>query len=183
MTDAIRNRTAVLPPLLIDAAQVRLHTARVVEDAAVFDMHTHLFPPAFAELTQWGIDELLTYHYLVAELMRSADVQPEQFQRMPQSAQADLIWETLFVRNTPLSEATCGVVAVLSAFGLDTAAPDLREARDFFRGVRLADHVTRVLDRARVEGVVMTNDPFDPEEVRVWDERPDGVGQLSFDTL
>ena len=72
-----------------------------------------------------------------------------------------MIWETLFVRNTPLSEAACGVVAVLSALGLDTAAPDLREARDFFRGVRLTDHVTRVLDRARVEGVVMTNDPFD----------------------
>jgi hypothetical protein len=160
---------------------------KIVEETPIFDMHTHLFPPAFGELAHWGIDELLTYHYLVAELMRSADVRPEPFQQLPRSAQADLIWETLFVRNTPLSEAARGVVAVLSAFGLDTAAPDLREARDFFRGVRLTDHVTRVLDRARVEGVVMTNDPFDPEEVRVWDQGPEVDSRfktaLRLDTL
>ena len=166
---------------------IREQTSKIVDETPIFDMHTHLFPPTFGELAHWGIDALLTYHYLVAELMRSADVRPEQFQRLPRSAQADLIWETLFVRNTPLSEAACGVVAVLSAFGLDAAAPDLREARDFFRGVRLTDHVTRVLDRARVEGVVMTNDPFDPEEVRVWDQRPEVDSRfktaLRLDTL
>ena len=37
-------------------------------------MHTHLFPLEFGELSRWGIDDLLTYHYLVAEVMRSADV-------------------------------------------------------------------------------------------------------------
>ena len=168
MTDATET-----PPLVLrDAAQVRLHTTRIVEETPVFDMHTHLFPHAFGDLLHWGIDELLTYHYLVAELMRSADVRPEQYYRMPRSAQADLIWETLFVRNTPLSEAACGVIAVLSALELDPSAPDLREARAFFQGVRLPDHVGRVLERANVEAVVMTNDPFDPAEVRVWDERP-----------
>jgi hypothetical protein len=158
--------------LLADAAQVRVHTTRIVEETAVVDMHTHLFPPAFGELARWGIDDLLTYHYLVAELMRSADVRPEQYQCMTKSAQADLIWETLFVRNTPLSEATRGVIAVLSALGLDPASPDLRKAREFFRGVRLPDHVTRVLDRARVGSLVMTNDPFDAQEVRVWEAGP-----------
>ena len=54
-------------------AQVRAMT-QIVEETPIFDMHTHLFPPAFGELAHWGIDELLTYHYLVAELMRSADV-------------------------------------------------------------------------------------------------------------
>ncbi len=160
------------PDAARDAAQVRLLTTKVVEDTPVFDMHTHLFAPAFGALAHWGIDRLVTYHYLVAELMRSADVRPEQYYRMAEPAQADLIWDTLFVRNTPLSEATRGVIAVLSAFGLDPAAPDLREARAFCRGVRLEDHVGEVLERARVEAVVMTNDPFDPAEVRVWDEGP-----------
>jgi hypothetical protein len=173
--------------VLRDPAQMRLHTTRIVEETPVFDMHTHLFPPAFGDLARWGIDDLVTYHYLVAELMRTADVRPDQFQRLPKPAQADLIWETLFVRNTPLSEATRGVIAVLSAFGLDPSAPDLREARAFFQGVRLTDHVTRVLERARVEGVVMTNDPFDPEEVRVWDQAPVLDGRfrtaLRLDTL
>jgi hypothetical protein len=171
----------------INPQTIREQTMKIVAETPIFDMHTHLFPPAFGELAHWGIDELLTYHYLVAELMRSADVRPEQFQQLPRSAQADLIWETLFVRNTPLSEAACGVVAVLSTFGLDPAAPDLRDARDFFRGVRLADHVTSVLERARLEGVVMTNDPFDPEEVRVWDQRPEVDSRfktaLRLDTL
>lgn len=168
VSNTIESSTQVLS----DAAQVRLHTTRIVEETPVFDMHTHLFPPAFAGLMRWGIDDLLTYHYLVAELMRSADVRAEQYQRMPTSAQADLVWETLFVRNTPLSEATRGVIAVLSALGLDPASPDLREARDFFRDVRLSDHVAWVLERARVEGLVMTNDPFDPQEVRVWEQGP-----------
>jgi hypothetical protein len=99
-------------------------------------------------------------------------VRPDQYYRMSRSAQADLIWDTLFVRNTPLSEPACGVVAVLTALGLDPSAPDLREARAFFQGVRLTDHVGRVLERANVEAVVMTNDPFDSAEVRVWDEGP-----------
>lgn len=172
VTDTIESRTALPQQRLSDAGQVRLHTTTIVEETSVFDMHTHLFPPAFTELTRWGIDDLLTYHYLIAELMRSTDVHAEQYQRMPKSAQADLVWDTLFVRNAPLSEATCGVVAVLSALGLDPSSSDLREARDFFRGVRPLDHVAWVLERARVEGVVMTNDPFDSRELRVWEEGP-----------
>src|SRR5205085_230459 len=144
VADAIEPETLVLR----DAAQARLHTTRIVEETPVFDMHTHLFAPAFGELVHWGIDELLTYHYLIAELLRSADVRPEQYYGMPRSVQADLIWETLFVRNTPLSEAACGVIAVLTALGLDPLAPDLREARAFFQGVRLPDQVDRVLARA-----------------------------------
>ncbi len=187
MAETIVSTPTGLPQLLRDAAQVRLHTTRIVEETSVFDMHTHLFPPAFTELTRWGIDELLTYHYLVAELMRTSDVRPETYQRMPKSAQADLVWDTLFVRNTPLSEATCGVIAVLTALGLDPSSSDLRGAREFFRDVTPSDHVAWVFERARVEGVVMTNDPFDAREVRVWNEAPVVDGRfrtaLRLDTL
>ena len=165
-------RTGGPSQTITDAGHARQHTMRIVEETRVIDMHTHLYSPSFDGLLRWGIDDLLTYHYLVAELMRSADVRPDAYRRLPVSAQADLVWETLFVRNTPLSEATRGVVAVLSALGLDPSAPDLREARDFCRGVTLADHVTAVLDRARVDSLVMTNDPFDPREVRLWDAGP-----------
>ncbi|MEO5894449.1 MAG: glucuronate isomerase, partial [Vicinamibacterales bacterium] len=187
MADIIAGSTTVLEQRLSDAGQVRVHTTRIVEESMVFDMHTHLFPSAFSELTRWGIDDLLTYHYLAAELIRSADLRPEQYQRMSKSARADLVWNTLFVRRAPLSEATCGVIAVFTSLGLDPSAPDLREARDFFRAVRPSDHVASVLDRARVEGVVMTNDPFDPREARVWDEGPVMDGRfhsaLRLDTL
>ena len=112
---------------------MRATTRRIVSEMPVFDMHTHLFPPGFRDFARWGIDNLLTYHYLVAEVMRAGEVRPAEFRGMTQQAQADLIWDVLFVRSSPLSEATRGVIAVMSALGLDPARPDLREAREFFR--------------------------------------------------
>jgi len=164
--------TADPPPsdAVLDRDAVRVHTTRIVADMRVIDMHTHLFPPQFDGLASWGIDDLLTYHYLVAEAIRSGNIRPEQFQAMSKAAQADLVWQTLFVRNTPLSEATRGVITVLSALGLDPMRRDLREARDFFRAAGPAEHLGWVLDRARVDLVVMTNDPFNPGEARVWNE-------------
>lgn len=38
----------------------------------VVDLHTHLFPPSHGRLMLWGIDELLTYHYLIAEFFQTA---------------------------------------------------------------------------------------------------------------
>ncbi|MBW8862654.1 MAG: glucuronate isomerase, partial [Acidobacteria bacterium] len=164
MTDQDRSSGHTLTRL----EDVRRETARIVADTGIFDMHTHLFPPAFGGLSRWGIDNLLTYHYLVAEVMRATDVSPEQFRQMPQSAQADLIWDALFVRSTPLSEATRGVVRVLSALGVDPAQRDLRQAREFFRDTTAEAQVDLVFERAGVSAVVMTNDPFDRTESEMW---------------
>jgi hypothetical protein len=142
----------------------------VVTETLLIDIHTHLYPPAFGALNLWGIDELVTYHYLIAELFRFCELKPEQFWAMSKQQQADVIWETLFVRNTPISEAARGVVAVLRAFGLDTAAPDLKQAREFFSSQDPERHVERVLEIARVRELVMTNDPFNDAEARAWIE-------------
>jgi len=75
----------------------------------VTDIHTHLFDPAMGSLLLWGIDELLTYHYLVAEVSRARpEMTCEAFWTMPKSAQADLIWQELFIKRTPVSEACRG---------------------------------------------------------------------------
>jgi hypothetical protein len=154
---------------LMEATELRRQVAEVVNQTPVIDIHTHLFAPAFGEMGLSGIDELLTYHYLIAETFRSSDVSSERFWQMNKMEQADLIWQTLFVENTPLSEAARGVVTILSAFGLDPAARNLMEARAFFRSQNILEHLDRVLDLARVSDVVMTNDPFDESEVRVWE--------------
>jgi hypothetical protein len=151
-------------PRLNEREELRRVVSEVVGSVPVFDMHTHLFAPEFGGLGLSGIDELLTYHHLVAETFRSARVSYESFWRMSKSEQADLVWRTLFVENTPVSEATRGVVTVLDAFGLDTSASDLREAREFFRGQDAAAHLERVLELAGVSDVVMTNDPFDARD-------------------
>lgn len=140
----------------------------VVKAAPVIDIHTHLFPVGFGELNLYGIDELLTYHYLVAETFRSTEISPEQFWQLNKQQQADLVWQTLFVENSPISEAARGVITVLSAFGLDTNAGDLSEIREFFEQRDLSSHFDDVLEKARVSRVVMTNDPFDASEAEVW---------------
>jgi hypothetical protein len=132
------------------------------------DIHTHLFKPSLGSLGLWGIDELVTYHYLEAELFRSADVTPDEYWRLTKTQQADLIWKTLFVENTPVSEATRGVVAVLSAFGLPANSLDLKEARKFFASQKLESHIENVFKLAGISEAVMTNDPLDPQEGPLW---------------
>src|SRR5580704_10800631 len=139
-----------------------------LRETPVLDVHTHLFPPALGRLGLWGIDELLTYHYLEAELFRSSSIAPEHYWEFSKRQQADEIWRVLFLENSPVSEATRGVIAVLNAFDLPTASSDLEEARSFFRAQRVESHVLNVLRMAGVSSVVMTNDPLHPEEQRVW---------------
>jgi hypothetical protein len=169
MTTSSLDIRATQHARLDDRAALRRHVEETINRTPVIDLHTHLYAPEFGELGLSGIDELLTYHYLIAETFRSANVSYEQFWRMSKTEQADLVWRTLFVENTPLSEATRGVVTVLDVFGLDPSAPDLREARAFFREQDPIAHLERVLELACVSDVVMTNDPFDAQETRVWE--------------
>lgn len=161
--------TSIENQLLSRTTELRAQVDLIVNSTPVMDVHTHLFPPEFNELCLWGIDELLTYHYLTAETLRSARISHNQFWAMPKMDQADLVWKTLFVENTPTSEAAQGVISVLDVLGLDTRAHDLKEARAFFRSRRLSDHIEQVFEIARVSGVVMTNDPLDEKERLIWD--------------
>jgi hypothetical protein len=153
---------------LVTADQIHSTVEEVVATSPFIDVHTHLYAPAFGSLGLWGIDELLTYHYLEAELFRSSSIPPERYWGLSKREQADAIWQALFVENSPVSEATRGVIAVLYAFDLPTESPDLEEARSFFRAQSIESHVLNVLQMAGVSSVVMTNDPLHAEEQRVW---------------
>ena len=148
--------------------QILLEVQDVLASTQVIDMHTHLFSPAFGKIGLWGIDELLTYHYLEAEFFRSSDTTPEEYWKLSKTERADAIWKALIVENSPISESTRGVIAVLNAFGLPTDSSGLKEARRFFGAQSIAPHLRRVLRIAGVSDVVMTNDPLDPEERAVW---------------
>jgi hypothetical protein len=155
--------------------ELRKIVDETVTNVQITDLHTHLFPPQFGGLNLWGIDELLNYHYLISELFRFSAITPDEFWRLEKSARSDLIWQTLFVENTPLSEATRGVIGVLSALGLNTRATDLKEAREFFNSYRPEDYLEKVLKIAGVKEVVMTNDPLDQSEIQIWNK------QVQFD--
>ena len=155
---------------VVTAAELQRNVEEAVQHIAVIDIHTHLLPASFGGLCLWGIDELVNYHYLVAELFRSSPVTPQQFWALGKSQQADLIWDALFVKNTPLSEATAGVVAVMIKLGLDPCQPDLKQAREYFASVTVEQHIDHVLKLAHVSELVMTNDPFNSAERAMWEQ-------------
>src|SRR5580693_1932689 len=98
--------------ILSEASQVPFaaQVETIVASTPVIDIHTHLYDPAFGGLLLWGIDDLLVYHYLVAESFRQLDVPYEKFWALSKTQQADLIWDTLFIQHSPISEACRGVL-------------------------------------------------------------------------
>ncbi len=81
------------------------HILPAVHDALrrtpIVDIHTHLFSPQLGSLGLWGIDQLLTYHYLEAELFRTHVITPEAYWQLNVTKKADLIWKTLFLDREP----------------------------------------------------------------------------------
>jgi len=74
----------------------------------------------------------------------------------------------MFVENTPLSEASRGVIAVLNALKLDTDSQTLEPLRAYFRTQKLSEYIPQVFRLAGITHAVMTNDPLDPAEAELW---------------
>ena len=142
---------------------------QTVESTPVFDIHTHLYDPAFKDLLLWGIDDLLVYHYLVAESFRYLEIPYETFWKLDKTRQADLIWNALFVEHSPISEACRGILTTLNALGLDVRQRDLAAVRKWFAKQRFEDYLTRCMELGGVRSICMTNSPFDDLERPVWE--------------
>lgn len=160
---------------------------RVLDDMPLVDIHTHLYDPAMGEILLWGIDELLTYHYLVAELFRAnPELDYDAFWAMEKPDQADLIWNELFVKRSPLSEACRGVLTALDEVGLDPDDKNLARFRKFYQSQKIETYVNKVFKIANIKQVYMTNDPLDPQERPAWkkgfDRDPRFLGVLRLDS-
>lgn len=161
-----------MKPVLSKSASARLSTEvkKVLDSTEVFDVHTHLYDPALGPLLLWGIDELLTYHYLVAEAFRFLDISYDDFWKLEKPQQADLIWDQLFVQHSPISEACRGVLTTLNALGLDVRKRDLTSLRKWFSKQKPEAYLTTCLKLAGIKEVCMTNSPFDDLERPVWEK-------------
>jgi hypothetical protein len=152
----------------------RVPVAKQIEDIVmstpIADIHTHLYDAAFKELLLWGIDELLVYHYLVAESMRYEQIPFDKFWSLSKTAQADLIWDALFIKHSPISEACRGVLTTLHLLGLDVKKRDLPALRRWFAGQKVENHITRCMELAGLRKIFMTNSPFDDLERPVWEK-------------
>jgi len=149
-------------------SELRSAVARAIRETPLTDIHTHLYPPNFGGLLLRGVDDLLTYHYLAAETLRCAAVPPSRFWAMPKREQGDLVWRTLFIERSPLSEAARGVLTTLKLHGLDPNSRDLTAWRRHFESLDARAHTDIVFNAANVKTVIMTNDPFDHAERELW---------------
>src|SRR4051812_8569927 len=165
-------------------SEIARNVQSALEREPVVDMHTHLYPPSFGTtlggksgksdpngMLLWGVDELLTYHYLVAEVFRI--VRPnklpyEQFWKMTKSQQADHIWKHLFVERTPISEACRGILTTLQKLGLDISDRKLDSARKWFAQQDPSKYIDKVMELSNVESITMTNPVFDDNERERW---------------
>ncbi len=148
----------------------RQFVADVVNATPAYDIHTHIYDPAFGELLLWGIDDLLTYHYLVAETFRWLDLPYAKFFALPKVRQAEIIWDKLFISHSPVSEACRGVLTTLNALGFDVKRRDLPALRQHYAKWKVEDFISRVFAVANVRRVCMTNSPFDEIERPVWEK-------------
>ncbi|WP_373230052.1 glucuronate isomerase [Cohnella sp.] len=151
-----------------DLAQLRQTVERVAGSTPITDMHTHLYAPEFGELLLWGIDELLTYHYLISESFRWSQEDYRYFWSMSKREQADWIWQKLFIDHSPVSEAAAGFITILQRLGLDVTSRNLNDYRQALEKRTVNEQVDAVMKIAGIEKIVMTNDPFDPVERPVW---------------
>jgi len=178
---------------------------KAVREQPVWDFHTHLYPATFgtpfsgsakgadpAGLMLWGVDELLTYHYLVAEVYRVVPARSlpyDAFWRMSKREQADHIWKHLFLERSPISEACRGVLTTLERLGLDPADRDLDGYRRWFAAQDPDAYIDRVMEIANVSRITMTNAVFDDNERQRWLSRPQVAddsrfaGVLRFDPI
>jgi hypothetical protein len=135
------------------SAPLSARVERILAATPVHDIHTHLYDPAFSSLLSWGIDEQLTYHYLVSESFRQMDVPFDRFWSASKTEQADFIWNALFVEHSPVSEACRGVLTTLNALGIEPRKHDLASLRKWFAAWKPADFVERVLSLANVASI------------------------------
>lgn len=145
----------------------------IVNECEIFDIHTHLYSEQFGELMLYGFDEMITYHYLIAETLRIIDIPYSDFFSMKKRDQADLIYKTLFIERSPISESCRGILTTLKLLGLNINSKNTQEYRDYTNSISAKEYTNLVLEKAKIKKLVMTNDPFNQIERKIWKYNPD----------
>ena len=134
----------------------------IINETRIFDIHTHLFPPEFKKYHLSGISEVLNYHYLIAELFSTTNINVKKFYKLTNKEKANIIWEELFQKRTPISEACKGVLTILSQLSIDYMSKSFDEINSEYSKLNLSD--LQIFKISKISKVVMTNNPFDKSE-------------------
>ncbi len=134
----------------------------IINGTEIFDIHTHLFPAEFKKYHLSGISEVLNYHYLIAELLTTTNINVKNFYKLTKIEKANIIWEELFKKRTPISEACKGVLTILSELSIDYMFKSFDEINSEYSKLNLSD--LQIFKIIKISKVVMTNNPFDKSE-------------------
>jgi hypothetical protein len=121
-----------------------------------------------------GIDELLNYHYLIAELFVTSDINVKKFNSLTKKEKAEIVWNELFVKRTPISEACKGILTILKNFSITFENKNYSEVKAQLNKIEYKDD--NIFKKSNITSVVMTNNPFDLDEWSLfnnpnWDRR------------
>jgi len=134
----------------------------IINETEIFDIHTHLFPAEFKKYHLSGISEVLNYHYLIAELFTTTNINVKKFYKLTNKEKANIIWEELFQKRTPISEACKGVLTILSELSIDYMFKSFDEIDSEYSKLNLSD--LQIFKISKISKVVMTNNPYDKSE-------------------
>ena len=136
--------------------------SNIIDSTTIFDMHTHLFPPSHKNFFLSGFKNLLNYHYLIAELLTATNIDASTFYSYNFEKKASLIWNELFEKRTPVSEACTGVLSILKELNIEINNKNFLSISDEYDNKIQSDK--NILNYSNVSSLVMTNNPFDLDE-------------------
>ena len=134
----------------------------IINNTPIFDLHTHLFPPQHESYFLLGFKNLLNYHYLIAELLTATNINASTFYSYNDEKKASLIWNELFEKRTPVSEACSGVLSILKELKIELNKKSFLSICDEYDNKIQSDK--KIFDLSNVSSLVMTNNPFDLDE-------------------
>ena len=156
----------------INHTNLKTQLDHIIDATPIYDIHTHIYAESFGDMLLCGIDELLTYHYLIAEYFRYSKLPYDEFFSLQKSEQAQLVWDEIFVKRTPFSESARGILTILKALEIDFSSKDLGSIREQMNKlIASGSYTSKIFEISKVSRVVMTNDPFDMVEEKHWKDQ------------
>ena len=144
---------------------------KFVYSAKIIDIHTHLYPNQFKKYYKFGLIDLLNYHYLIAEFLSSSKITPNKFYSLSDIQKAKIIWDNLFLKKLPLSTASLGVLKVLQKYEITNFKINFYDLLKEVKKQKITEN--DIFDLSGVQKVVMTNNPFIDDELKILNNSKD----------
>ena len=137
----------------------------ILKNIKITDVHTHLFPFHWHKLHLSGIINVLDYHYLIAEFLINSKHEPRKFYNLSKIDRAKEIWECLFKKNLPVSEATRSVIHLLNILNINPECNFENLIKQYTNKTKdFESFENTIFETAGIEKVIMTNNPIDETE-------------------